>query len=261
MSSRWMCGVFGVGLMLWIASAAKADDGYVTGVGGAVRLMHGHPTIRMVSEEVHIQLPEGKVSAQFTFRNEGHATTVEIGFPESGKDVLPHPRSHMVGFQSTVDGQSIHVTRRVAMKPTDDGDYAYDYWWVKKVPFARGQTRTIINTYTGGIDITTPTYLPAGFTYVLKTGASWHGPIGRAKIVCDLGSVANYGPLWFYPASGKREGRTITWDLRNFKPEKTWTSDGTGVLRTSLSTATGCGSRKGRMGSCVRAGTTRPRTI
>ena len=54
----------------------------------------------------------------------------------------------------------------------------------------------------------------------LKTGASWHGPIGRARIVCDLGSVANSGPIWFQPASGRRKGRTITWDLRNFKPKE-----------------------------------------
>lgn len=220
MSARWMCVVFGVGLMLCMASATKADDGYVTGIGGAIRLMHGHPTIRMVSEEVHIQLPEGKVSARFVFRNEGRATTVEIGFPESGKDILPHPYSHMVGFQSTVDGQSVRVTRKVAQKPTDDGDYEYDYWWVKKVSFARGQTRTIVNTYTGGVGIKAPFYnQPTGFHYVLETGASWHGPIGHARIVCDLGSVANDWPLWFGPDGGKRKGRTITWDLRNFKPD------------------------------------------
>src|SRR5438270_7298538 len=104
MFTGWVCRIVCVGLALCMASAGKADDGYVTGVGGAACLMHGHPTIRMVSEEVHIQLPEGKVSAQFVFKNEGAATTVEIGFPEKGKDVLPRSRSHMVGFQSLVDG-------------------------------------------------------------------------------------------------------------------------------------------------------------
>lgn len=59
-----------------------------------------------------------------------------------------------------------------------------------------------------------------GFFYVLKTGASWHGPIGRARIVCDLGSVAHCGPISFQPAGGRRAGRTITWDLHNLKPKE-----------------------------------------
>jgi hypothetical protein len=220
MSAGWGWGVVCAGVALCSASAVKADDGYVTGVGGAVHLMKGHPTIRMVSEEVHIQLPEGKVSASFIFKNEGAATTVEIGFPETGKDVFPQPRSHMVGFHSTVDGQPVKVTRRVATKPTLENDYDYDYWWVKKVSFGRGQTRTIVNRYQGGVDFFSTSIHQSGFNYVLKTGASWHGTIGRAKIVCDLGSVADCGPLRFSPAGGRRKGRTITWDLRNLKPKE-----------------------------------------
>ena len=77
-----------------------------------------------------------------------------------------------------------------------------------------------MNQYRGNLDVNTEQYHLSGFDYVLKTGASWHGPIGHARIVCDLGSIANYGPINFLPVGGRRKGRTITWDLYDFKPKE-----------------------------------------
>src|ERR1043165_5702005 len=95
-----------VATSLWIAAwaflfatvTARADDAYVEGGSGVVRALRGHPAIRMVSEEVDITVPAGKVTAKFVFRNEGPATEVIIGFPEEGKDGTE--RTHMKGFRS-----------------------------------------------------------------------------------------------------------------------------------------------------------------
>jgi hypothetical protein len=58
------------------------------------------------------------------------------------------------------------------------------------------------------------------FTYVLKTGASWKGTIGRARIVCDIAGLRARGPLQFQPAGGKIAGRKVVWEFRNFEPNK-----------------------------------------
>lgn len=201
-------------MLLAVAAAARGDDAALVASGGALKLMHGHPAIRMLSEEVHIALPDGKVEATFIFRNDGPATTVLIGFPEQGKDVMPKARTHLVNFRSWVDGKPV-ATKQVGRTEGDDADYTA--WWVKQVPFSRGQTHTIVNRYEGGWLDTS--YGCSGFQYILKTGASWHGPIGRARITVDLGSVARCWPVRFQPASGRRTGSRISWDLRNFAPK------------------------------------------
>jgi hypothetical protein len=121
-----------------------ADDAALEAVGGNLSPMKGHPAIRMVGEEVHIKLPDGKVEARFVFKNEGPATTITIGFPEQGKDTMPRRPSHLVSFKSWVDGKLVSTKQVFTEKPEDGGnDYYYKSWWIKKVPFAKGQTLTI----------------------------------------------------------------------------------------------------------------------
>jgi hypothetical protein len=77
---------------------------------------------------------------------------------------------------------------------------------------------SIVNKYSGGWFDTT--YGVFGFNYILKTGATWHGPIGRAQIVCDISSIKDCTPLIFSPSGGVRRGSTIRWDLHNLKPKE-----------------------------------------
>jgi len=173
----------------------------------------------MVEEEVHIKLPECKVEARFVFKNDGPATTITIGFPEQGKDTTPRRPSHLVGFKSWVDGKLVSTQQVFAEKP-DEGanDYYYKAWWIKKVPFAKGQTRTIVNKYSGGWYDTT--YGVFGFNYILKTGATWRGTIGRAQIICDISSIKDCTPIRFSPAGSVRDGNIVRWDLHNLKPKE-----------------------------------------
>jgi hypothetical protein len=207
--------VLGMGTLA-LSGTARGDDSALFGVGGVLKPMHGHPSVRMVSEEVHIKLPQDEVEASFTFHNDGQPVTVLIGFPEQGKGKNYTQFTH---FRSSVDGKPIKVMRFVQEKPSDEeNDDYYKYWWIKRVHFDRGQTRVILNRYEGGAYVTD--YGVAGFNYILRTGASWKGPIGRARIVCDLRGLHNNAPMAFQPAGYRRIGDTVVWDLHNFKPKQ-----------------------------------------
>jgi hypothetical protein len=171
---------------------ASADDAAVVAVGGAIKLMKGHPQVRMVSENVFIKLAEAKVRCQFVFQNEGPATTVTMGFPESGYgDGRTLPKwTALRGFRSCVDGRPVRVTRNIVpyVVPNVDG---YQIWWVKRVPFGAKQRRTVTVQYIGGTggDSLGMTF----FQYELHTGASWKGPVGYARLECDASGMKGCG--------------------------------------------------------------------
>lgn len=74
-------------IAIMCALAAWANDRAIVGRGGTWKPLQGeHASIRMVSERVRVDVYEKyyDVQASFVFRNEGPATTVTMGFPESG---------------------------------------------------------------------------------------------------------------------------------------------------------------------------------
>ncbi|HEX5324927.1 MAG TPA: hypothetical protein VFW40_14160, partial [Capsulimonadaceae bacterium] len=207
------------------ALLCRADDASISGVGGAVEMIGQHPTIRMVEERVSITNPKfPHVTASFVFHNDGRATTVLIGFPERAYGAGADKQgAGLANFQSLVDGKPIRVTERPdSGNVADSGDY--EGWLVKKVHFGAHQTHVITDTYDGGGG--EEAMGSQFFVYVLKSGASWKGPIGRAVISADLSSLAGYSPLLIEPAGYKIVGHKVIWDLRNFKPkddiEVTW---------------------------------------
>ena len=96
-----------------VVAACFADDGFIMmAPGGTAHLMKGHPSVRMVAEEVHIQAATGEVRAVFLFRNEGKAVTVKMGFPEGARKGEATPFLH---FETAVDGRVIQTRRVLAM--------------------------------------------------------------------------------------------------------------------------------------------------
>ena len=76
--------------LLVLALAARANDGRVTGISGTVRFVRDEKTtIRMLEETVTMDLYPTRylVTAEFTFTNTGPATSVKMGFPETGGGV------------------------------------------------------------------------------------------------------------------------------------------------------------------------------
>lgn len=221
-----------LGLMLLlgfaITCAALADDGGVIGVGGAVELMHPeHSSVRMVSERVDVKItrgieqwevPTAKVRCVFYFRNEGPATTVKMGFPEDSYADAVDTRSmtsKLEHFQSWVDGKRIGT--RLLLDKKNHGQ-TFGAWHVKDVPFARGQTRKIVDTYTGGIGAEVGGTV--WFEYTLQSGASWKGSIGEAVIRVDASALRSRYGASASPGGYVERGGIFTWTLRNLEPTK-----------------------------------------
>lgn len=195
---------------------ARADDSYVDGISGSVKPMRPHKTIRMVSERVDMWLPKGKVRAQFIFRNEGPATVVQMGFPECGTyPIRGRKRTAFHYFRSFVDGKRFRVKREVQ---TGDDAWGYQYWWVKKVPFAKGQTRKVVCEYAANPDDMGDGWF--AFDYRLDTGGSWKGKIGEAVIVAHFARPEAQTIDSVTPDPTSRTAGKIVWLHRNFKPEQ-----------------------------------------
>jgi hypothetical protein len=237
--------------LLAITQSAPADDGGIS-FGGAPHLLKGHASVAMASEVVKMDIGDEliKVDCQFVFHNSGPACTVRVGFPDQGLGAEepyqgePVPKKNVHGtfltYDSWVDGKK--VPTKVA--PAEDRSV---FWHAKTVTFkAHGDTR-IHDVYTlkPGAQMTNENGLYRQTYYVLHTGSSWHGPIGKADVIITFGkntikdpielkpfgtlpdkdlqhmkwSALPAGTLIFEgPCAPKLNGRTITFSRNNFKP-------------------------------------------
>ena len=161
--------------MLGLLALTLANDGWMHSSGSEEPFAKEHGSIQMVREHLHIDVREvdAKVRVEFTFKNHGEATTVEMGFPEQS-----YKGGDLDDLTSTVDGKPVTVKRRLVSK--DEDEYEYNYIWVKSVRFAKGQTRTIVNTYTQGLGGNTSGARTFGYTF--ETGASWFKEIEEMRV-------------------------------------------------------------------------------
>jgi len=210
------CALAAVALAVgWAAGPGWGNDASVEGVGGAVKLMGGHPTVVMRSARVKIDLASERVECEYVFENTGPATKVLVGFPESGWGDASPPKgakTHFREFRSWVDGEEVQVTPRPA-KETNDG---YERFWVKEVAFSARQTRVVRNTYLGGGggDIAGTSF----FQYQLSPAASWKGKVGTIEVEMDLTGMGGFSLAGVKPAGHRRSGDTIRWQRSNVEP-------------------------------------------
>ena len=180
-------------LLLGLTALVWANDGYMGGEGGQMHRVHGkHTTVRMVREWVDMDVfnDDYHVKVQFSFQNDGPATTVVMGFPEScgdGNGKIPAFRS----FHSWVDGSKVKVIRQLVTRPRfyhEDGINAY---WVKSVPFAAHQQRSVRVEYIAdpgaheGEEY--PVYTFAGINFENNvgydfTGGNWKGEVEESDL-------------------------------------------------------------------------------
>lgn len=194
-----------------------------------------HKTITMVSEVVKLTLHATRVDADctFVFKNNGPACNVNTGFPDAGGSSYP-----FLTFQSFVDGKP------VATKLEADKD-GWKHWRVKVVPFEKDGVRIVREVYTSEMGGGLGKPIVAIANYILRTGASWHGPIGSAKIVLNVlpetevpvplqiaytsssmsYTEAQLQDLWnkgwiaaMGPCQPRVDGRSIVFEKQNWKP-------------------------------------------
>lgn len=212
--------------------ALVADDSGMSIVnGGAVQPLDQHPSIRMVREAVDIKL--GKIAGddwpvfvrcQFQFNNDGPATDATIGFPEAaeaGGDTSFLGR--LKGFKSWVDGKQAVVKYMPSSKnPKGELAQRYKAWYVKKVHFDAGQSRTVVDVYSArlGVSGDSSGEMSFNFAYILRTGANWKGLIDEAIIRADESAAGKGYSIEATPSGYKSRNGKFTWTFKSFKPKQ-----------------------------------------
>jgi hypothetical protein len=196
-----------IGILL-LSVSARADDGGIS-FGGTPYLLKGHPSVSMQDEVVNIDIHKDiiKVDCKFLFHNSGPECTVRMGFPDQGlgaeepyqgEDVPMSARvkATFLTYDSYVDGKKVPTK----LVPTDDRGL---YWHAKTVTFKAKSNCIIRDTYTlkPGAQVTAENGMYQQTYYILHTGASWHGPIGKAKITLNFAPDAQASPIKLQPVS------------------------------------------------------------
>jgi hypothetical protein len=184
-----VCKYFWVGLLLLaLPTVVSANDFEVEGVGGSWQpIKEKNNKIRMVKESVRINIsgPTYEVTADFTFKNNGPAKTINMAFPERGEGAGVDPR-HDIGFTrfvTYVNGKSTKV-RRVITKTVDDGsDGSYQALWIKQVSFKQGETKQVRVAYHAVPGNQAGKGFFASYDF---TGQDWSGDVAESTLTVKL---------------------------------------------------------------------------
>jgi len=186
-------------LLLSCCVPALANDSEIA-FGGSPRLVTGKSTVSMQSENVKISIGDEsvKVECRFVFKNYGPACTVRMGFPDQGEGAAnpeeEGPVKHIKGtfdsFKSWVGGQPVSTKLIRAERPGH-------YWHAKTVQFASNATVEVRDLYTVtvGSQITRDAGSVRQAAYMLHTGSSWAGNIGKTEIEVSFHRKDVSGPL------------------------------------------------------------------
>lgn len=154
--------------------------------------------IEMVDEIVDIYVEEGKVECKFTFKNIGNESKVLMGFPADLDELYKEssPGEHKDGIIknfTAFDGEKelkvkLDNTSKIKLKDSGEKNF-YDKWYTFEVPFKKGETKIIQNTYefTAPVCAVGPGLIRTG--YILDTGAAWKNTIGHAKVIFHLNGI------------------------------------------------------------------------
>ena len=210
-----------IGTLFALALPATANDGGLA-MGGSPRLLSGHPSVTMTREVINLTVKKEKVTVdcQFVFTNHGPACTVRMGFPDEGigaedpdeevNDLSKTPpRTTFLSFQSFVDGTPT-PTKLIRSERSH-------FWHTKMVTFPAHSVRRVHDVYTqrisGGLTSIKGTNGNASqVAYVLHTGSSWHGNIGRSEINVTFAANQLTGALRLLPlkqVSERNDGRDL----------------------------------------------------
>lgn len=198
-------------------SPAQADDAAIQGIGAAIEPMAEHPSVVMEEMDVVIDVfaKHARVDCRFVLQNTGPPTEVKVGFPE--RSLYQQRTSKPVGFSSFatwVDGK--RTPAAIEGLQWQEPEMHWSRWRVKTVTFGDRQRRKARVRYAAPLgEFGEPGRL---FAYTVSTGASWHGPIGHARIRIR----GHYDPSrsWLdVPERYRRVGATtFEWEARALEP-------------------------------------------
>lgn len=166
-------------------ATARANDSGIEGAGGRLRVLRGeHRSLRMVSERVRMTVyaRQYDVRANFVFRNQGAATTVTMGFPESGYGDFSRANLRKTAFQSfktRVDGQLVPARRQEVRQ--DEAFESFKTYWIKTVRFGAHQTRRVEVSYRAPLGNSVARGIEHFALYEF-TGGNWRGKVDESRL-------------------------------------------------------------------------------
>lgn len=218
-SRKYLIILFSVLAALFFPVSAYADDAVIGRTpAGVYPMMDG--IVEMVSEDIVIDMDRNTVECTFEFRNTGEARDVLMGFPGKLREELGSSFSDDVSlsldnFKAFVNGEELPVKREKGVQP-EIALPDYSEWFTFTVPFREGETVIVRNTYDY-----VPSYNSIGDVttgYVLQTGATWKGKIGKARVEFKLGSIQPWQIEQLKPGGFKFVGNSIVWERKNIEP-------------------------------------------
>lgn len=212
-------------------SGVLANDAALGRAGSNVMPVYDVP-VRMVHERVDINLQTNSVDAIFTFQNLGPEATILMGFPmlkeqpdgaDRGDD-RQRPYFGYAGFKAYLvsdDGRQTELTteEKDGLRPPS-GEY-FSKWVVFRVPFKQGETKTVRNVYKAEYAYVN-SIGEAHLEYVLSTGATWQGPIGKSEVNVFYGDIAPHTLTLVRPFGYTIDAkeRVIRWVFKDLKPTR-----------------------------------------
>ncbi len=205
--------------MLFIPAYAYADDAVIGRTPEGVYPMMD-AEVEMKSESIVVDIDRSSVECTFTFLNTAEAREVQMGFPgklneDMGSIFSDDVSLSLNNFRAFVNGEELPVEKVKGVQPKIDMPF-YSEWFTFTVPFDEGETVTVVNTYTYQ-----PSYNSIGDVstgYVLQTGATWKGKIGKARVEFKLGSVKPWQIESLKPGGFRFEGNSVIWEKNNIEP-------------------------------------------
>jgi hypothetical protein len=168
-------------MLLVLVSPTVYADNAALWAGGRPRLMDKHPQVQMVAEDVLVVVRADRIKTEctFVFRNGGTGCKVRMGFPDFGLWAyavqLKKPKSMFTEYASFVEGRKVPTKLVLGDKPGEQ-------WQTKTVAFPTNGSVTVKEVYSTKVGGIAGEIVMGTAAYLVHTGASWNGPIKRARI-------------------------------------------------------------------------------
>jgi len=199
-----------------------ADDAILGGDGHNVYPIRTEDIV-MDSEKVEVTfLPnnEAYVECSFYFRNiTDKKQSVLMGFPQEldeGVSAFEYDKMMLKNFAAYENGKLILYE----VKTEKDSLYRKKLWYTFKVTFAPNETKLIKNTYYSNLVLYST--MGTSFNYILKSGSSWAGKIGKADIIFKITSPQQIYEVRYIRPKDKEfkvENNQISWHFEDFEPD------------------------------------------
>lgn len=207
------------------ANAGRDIDGVYTVESLDVEMLSENITIEIFTlKDAPASAVHSRVRCEFVCRNRtDKPLDVLMAFPA---ELVPQEFQGewtVQDFMAFLGETELPVALEPASAGPSGGDppYAQSYasWYTFTVPFAPGEERTVVNTY--WVRNTYNSIGEAWVNYILKTGATWSGPIGKATVTVLLGPLGPQHILNYAPSDWRfaPDGRSLVWQRENFEPD------------------------------------------